>query len=111
MMEISSKKHVNINLVQVSGRLDAGSSPDLEKELVSLLESGEKDFLLDFAELDYISSVGLRVLLMAAKKAKAAGGKIVLNSLREHVHEVFEIAGFTAIFPIFSDRDEALGSY
>ena len=110
-MELNSSKHGDLNLVQVSGRLDANSSPELEKELVTLLESGEKDFLIDLAELDYISSVGLRVLLMAAKKAKASNGKVALNSLRDHVLEVFEIAGFTAIFPIYSSREEALENF
>ncbi len=110
-MELNSSKHGDVNLVQVAGRLDANSSPELEKKLVNLLESGEKDFLIDLAELDYISSVGLRVLLMAAKKAKASGGQVALNSLREHVLEVFEIAGFTAIFPIYVSREEALENF
>ena len=110
-MKLNSSKHGEVNLVQVAGRLDANSSPELEKELVNLLESGEKNFIIDLAELDYISSVGLRVLLMAAKKAKTSNGKVVLNSLREHVLEVFKIAGFTAIFPVFANREEALENF
>ncbi len=110
-MELNSSKQGDVNLVQVSGRLDANSSPELEKELVNMLESGEKDFLIDLAELDYISSVGLRVLLMAAKKAKVLNGKVALISLREHVLEVFEIAGFTAIFPIYANIEEALENF
>jgi anti-sigma B factor antagonist len=110
-MELNSSKHGDINLVIVSGRLDANSSPELEKELVTLIDAGEKDFLVDLAELDYISSVGLRVFLMAAKKAKASNGKVALTSLREHVLEVFEIAGFTAIFPISANREEALENF
>jgi len=110
-VELNSSRHGEVNLIQVTGRLDANSSPELEKELITLLESDEKFFLIDLAELDYISSVGLRVLLMVAKKAKALGGKVALNSLREHVLEVFEIAGFTAIFPIFASREEALENF
>lgn len=110
-MEILTSKQDGKNILQVKGRLDATSSPNLEKELLALLDAGEKDYVADLAGLEYISSVGLRVLLMAAKKAKSAGGKVVLSSLNDHVHEVFEIAGFTAIFPIYSSLDEAIANY
>ncbi len=110
-MEVNTSKHGEVMVMEVVGRLDAGTAPTLENELLQLLEAGNKDFLCDLEKLEYISSVGLRVLLMAAKKAKASGGKVVLNSLQEHVHEVFEIAGFTAIFPIFPTRDEAMSSF
>jgi anti-sigma B factor antagonist len=110
-MEIVTDKQDGKNILQVSGRLDANTSPELEKKLLSMLDDGEKDYIADLAGLEYISSVGLRVLLMAAKKAKSAGGKVVLSNLNEHVHEVFEIAGFTAIFPIFASLDEALTNY
>lgn len=110
-MELVTGKQDGKNILHVKGRLDATSSPVLEKELLALIEAGEKDYIADFAGLEYISSVGLRVLLMAAKKAKSAGGKVVLCGLNEHVYEVFEIAGFTAIFPIFSQIEEAVQNY
>lgn len=71
------------------------------------LSAGKKCFILDFNRLDYISSAGLKVLLMAAKKTSGIGGKLALSSLKEHVKEVFDIAGFTAIFPICSTREDA----
>ncbi len=110
-MEITSSKHEDIRILEITGRLDANTAPDLEKELLQHLEAEEKFFLVNFAGLDYISSVGLRVLLMAAKKAKSVGGKVVLSGLQEHVHEVFEIAGFTSIFQIFAGNEEALSVY
>lgn len=110
-MEIVTGKQDGKNIISVKGRLDANTSPELEKTLLAALDAGEKNFIADLSELDYISSVGLRVLLMTAKKAKSAGGKVVLCNLGEHVQEVFEIAGFTAIFPIFADLDEALTSF
>lgn len=110
-MELVTSKQDGKNIIQIQGRLDATSSPELEKELLTLIEAGEKDYIADLASLEYISSVGLRIFLMVAKKAKSAGGKVVLCSLNEHVYEVFEIAGFTAIFPIFSNLDEALNNY
>ncbi len=110
-MEIIKSKNGEVAALKVSGRLDASTASELEKSLIDLFDAGEKYILVDFAGLEYISSVGLRVLLMSAKKAKAAGGKVVLCGLQEHVSEVFEIAGFTAIFEIFDDSDAALGSF
>lgn len=110
-MEIRTGKRDDKSVLHVRGRLDATGGPLLEKELLALLAAGEKDYIADLSELDYISSVGLRVLLIAAKKAKEAGGKVVLSGLSEHVREVLEIAGFTAIFTIFADLDEAVSGF
>ena len=110
-MEIVTDKRDGKHIISVKGRLDATTSPELERALLTALDAGEKDYIADLAGLEYISSVGLRVLLMAAKKAKASGGKVVLCSLNDHVREVFEIAGFTAIFPIFDGVDEALTGF
>lgn len=110
-MDIEIRKNNDICIVAPSGRLDAESSPCLEKELLSKFEAGEKLFLIDLTNLEYISSVGLRVMLMATKKAKAAGGNIILCGMQDHVHEVFEIAGFTSIFEIYADYETALESF
>ena len=110
-MKIQGHKKGAIVVVEVEGRLDSVTSSELEKEILSLLQSGESNLLIDFAGLDYISSAGLRVLLMAAKKAKAAGGRVVLVNLVNNVKEVFDIAGFTSIFPIFQSQDEALAAF
>ena len=74
-MKIQDHKVGAAVVVEVAGRLDSVTSSELEKEILSQLQSGENNLLIDFAGLDYISSAGLRVLLMAAKKAKwqAAG--------------------------------------
>jgi anti-sigma B factor antagonist len=63
--------------------------------------------VIDGEKLDYISSTGLRVLLVAAKRLKAVDGRIVLSSLKPHILEVFEIAGFKSIFPIYGNVDQA----
>ena len=64
--------------------------------------------LIDFKSLDYISSAGLRVLIMVAKKLKAAQGSLVLCNLDEKIYEVFNVSGFTAIFDICTTQEEAL---
>lgn len=110
-MDIKEMNKDKATILMIEGRLDSSSSGVLEKKMLSLIEAGEKNFLFDFSGMDYISSAGLRVLLMAAKKSKAAGGKTVLSALTDNVMEVFEIAGFTGIFSIFTAQEEALQSF
>lgn len=107
-MELAKRKEKGATIVQVKGRLDAGSSPELEKEIAGLAGAGEKHILLDLAELNYISSAGLRVILAGAKKLKAHGGSLSVASLVSVVKEVFEISGFSSIIPIFGSAQEAL---
>jgi anti-anti-sigma factor len=110
-MEMTEQKKGAVVLLALNGRLDASTSSKLEEKLLGLIDHGEKQIVMNLEQLDYISSAGLRVLLMAAKKLKVASGKIVLASLKDQIREVFEIAGFSAIFPIFASESEALRSF
>lgn len=110
-MEIIQEKSNDIVVLKLVGKLDSNTSSQLEETVIGLIDSGEKKLLVDGQQLDYISSAGLRVLLMAAKKLKAGGGKIVLASLKDYIIEVFEIAGFNMIFQIFPNVAEAEASF
>ena len=94
----------------MKGRLDAVTSPMLEKDLTDLMAGGERFFVMDLADLDYISSAGLRSILVVVKRLKERQGKLVLASLKSVVREVFEISGFSTIIPIFESVDSALSS-
>ncbi len=94
--------------VRPKGRLDSASGPAFEKDLLGRIESGRLRVLLDFGELQYISSAGLRIVLLAAKKMNSAGGKLALCSLNPQIAEVFEISGFSNILDIHPSRDAAL---
>ena len=106
-MEITERKVGDVCIVSVTGRLDSGSSESFAQRLHHLIDGGERRLVIDGEKLEYISSTGLRVLLVAAKRLKAVDGTIVLSSLRPHILEVFEIAGFKSIFPIYGNVDEA----
>lgn len=110
-MEIVQEKSNDIVIIKLIGKLDSNTAPQLEGTIIPLIDSGEKKVLVDGIQLDYISSAGLRILLMAAKKLKASGGKIVLSNLKDYIKEVFEIAGFNMIFQIYSDNTEAEASF
>jgi anti-sigma B factor antagonist len=110
-MEVIEKKQEGISIVQLLGRLDSNTSPEFEQRLFKVIEDGERSVIVDFGELDYISSAGLRVLLKAAKQLKRSQGKIVLCSMKDYIKEVFEIAGFVALFPIAPSVGDAIKKF
>jgi len=110
-MEITKEKRGNVVLVEVKGRLDTSTSKTLEEALFASIDEGEKQLVLGCSQLDYLSSAGLRVLLLAAKRLRNINGKIVLYALQAQIKEVFDIAGFSSIFPLFNVQEEALRSF
>jgi len=107
-VQIHTTKEGNGTVVQLQGKVDATSAPSVEQALVGVIDQGEKRLVLDCAGMDFISSAGLRSLLLAVKKMKAAGGGISLAALQPNVKEVFDISGFSALFTIHGSRADAL---
>jgi anti-sigma B factor antagonist len=107
-MEIKEEKRGKVKIVGLRGKLDANSSQAVENQLLALLNQGEDRLVLDFSELTYISSLGLRVLMMVAKNIKKVNGKLALAGLNDHIYEIFKIARFTTIFSIYPSSDEAV---
>jgi len=92
------------------GRLESKTSPDLDKKVVALLAAGERKFVVDLAGIEYVSSAGLRVLLMLAKKLSGGAGRLALCGLNPPVREVFEIAGLGTLLALYPTRDAALAA-
>ncbi len=109
-MEIRTEVVNAITVVSLKGRLDINTHGQLETELNGLAGKGVSKVLVDAGGLEYISSAGLRVLLASAKQFRKLQGAIGLTSLTPTVKQVFEISGFTSIFPIYASREEALGA-
>ena len=109
-MKIKEDKKGQAIVLAIEGRLDSITSGTLEKKFLTVIDAGEKNIVFDFTSMDYISSAGLRVLLMAARKTAKLGGKVVLAALCDNVKEVFDIAGFTSIFTITGSSEEAIGT-
>ena len=107
-MEITERKTADVVTLGLSGKLDATTAKTFEEKLLSQIESGERRFVINLAQLDYISSSGLRVFLLAAKRLNIANGKIGLCSLQDPVREVFDIAGFSSVFSIYGSDDDAI---
>ena len=85
-------------IVKVVGRLDTTTAPELETSLKESFEGLEK-LVLDFGELDYLSSAGLRVLLQA-QKAMNKQGEMVVRNVNETISEIFEVTGFSDVLTI-----------
>lgn len=107
-MELTVVREKNVVVVSVRGNMDAVTAPAFEKRLSELISKGDKVFLIDFSGLDYISSAGLRSMLVVAGRLKTDNSRMVFSGLKGHVEEVFKIAGFYAIFEIFESKEAAL---
>jgi anti-anti-sigma factor len=93
----------------LDGRLDTVTAPDLERPLLELV--GGSSVVLDMAAVRFVSSAGLRVLLKAAKAAKAAGHGFSICAMQPSVNEVYAIGGFDRIIAAFPTRAEAVAAY
>lgn len=105
-MEITEKKADGYTVIGIVGRLDTTNYSLLEKKLMELIDSGDTRLLVNLSKMDYVSSSGLRILLMALKRVTMAKGKFALCSLQENIKEIFEISGFTNIFEIYPNEEE-----
>ena len=107
-MEFSDKKVGECLVVIPQGRLDVVTAPFFDDVFQAHLDGGAIQLVIDMAGVDYISSAGLRSILLAAKKVRALSGDIRFCSMQGMVAEVFSISGFESMFSIFATVDEAV---
>lgn len=93
--------------ISLSGRLDSDSYSQAEATVTSILSSEPKVIIFNMSELNYISSMGLRVIMMTRKKLEAAGGTVVMTNLQPQIAKVFEIAAVLPKQVIFASIEEA----
>ena len=109
-MDIQDEKMGAATVVSLKGRLDAIQSKQVEEKLLKLIEAGGTKMVLDLGGLEYISSIGLRVFMLAAKRMKVVKGELALTNVQEPVRKIFDIAGFTPLFRSFPTREEAVAA-
>ena len=109
-MEFSHEQADDVATVKLAGRLDSSNAQSTEENFSQVLAGAAPHLAIDMSGLDYISSAGLRVLLVVAKKVQQAQGKVVLFALVPNVREVFSISGFDKIFAIYPDAATALAA-
>ena len=110
-MQFSSQRLVDVVLAAPVGQIDHPNAEQLKQALAPILDAagpGKNALVLDFSRVEYISSMGLRILLMAAKQLRACGGRIAVAALQPVVKEIFEIARFNHVLEFFPDVRTAL---
>jgi anti-anti-sigma factor len=95
-MEIKISEEGTRTLIELEGRLDTNTSPQLEEALNGLFSKGKNELLVDLAKCDFVSSAGLRVIV-AAQKRVMAGGSLAFRNVQPEVMDVFEMTGFSKI--------------
>ena len=109
-MDISEDRKADAVILALSGKLDATTAKTFEDRIFGVINGGTQRLVVDLSQLDYVSSSGLRVFILAAKRLQTVDGKIVLCSLKDHVRQVFDLAGFSSMLSIYASRDEAMKS-
>ncbi|MCY4674120.1 MAG: STAS domain-containing protein [Bacteroidetes bacterium] len=103
-LEVLEEREANILTLVPVGRVDSSNAPLFERVLKDWIDDGETNIIVDFSKLSFISSSGMRVLLIGAKSVRAISGKLVLCGMRDSIREIFSISGFDTIIPVVKDR-------
>ena len=112
-MSLSHRSYGEARVVSPRGRLDHDNCETFQRDLAAQLEACEKEhaaLVLDMSGLEYVSSAGLRCLMIAAKQASSHAGRIVVASAQPVVAEILQISRFNLVLPVFRTTREALAS-
>ena len=110
-MTIDESTSDRVTVLSPVGRIDTTTSGRLEDTLRQNVDGGVRDLLVDLAGIEYISSAGLRVFLVLAKRMKDLRGRLVLCGMREPVRQVFQLAGFMPLFVVEPERSAAMARF
>jgi len=109
-MEIQTSTQDGVTIIKLSGNLDGNTVNDAQEKIMPLLPSANMSMVLDLKDCGYISSAGLRLLLMAAKQLSTQNGILVLSGLSDEIKDVMEMTGFNNFFKTFPDVPAAVAA-
>ena len=109
-MDVTTERQDGVLSARVSGRIDGSNVAEFEAAVRAAIEDGDRAVIMDLEKLSYISSAGLRAVLLTAKSLWKRNAKFVLCSLSAQIREVFEISGFDKIITLHASSAEALAS-
>ena len=110
-MEIVVEIQDGITIYRLKGRLDTNTSPELEIRLLQAISDGLQHMVINFKDLEYVSSAGIRVILKTIKAIKSKNGLIMLCCMQDYVKEVFEISGVDFFSPITATMGDELKAF
>jgi len=109
-LDITTEEKQGKIVIHVSGRLDASSAPILEEKMSEVIGGGNFHLLIDFSNVEYLASAGMRLMLSNSKKLKTENGSLLFCSISEDVMEIIKMAGFEKILSIYPTEQEALAA-
>lgn len=109
-MDINEQTVGSALVVSLNGRLDGVTAPDLEARVASVVERGDVKVVLDCSAMPYVSSAGLRALLVSARKCQQAGGKLAIAALKPECRSVLEMSGFLKVIDCHETSESALAA-
>ena len=98
------------SIIELTGRIDNATSADIETRINAALDGEPSALVLDFSGVTFVSSIGLRVLLLAAKRCRKQNARLALHSVSPQIVDLFGVSGLTRIFPVHDSRDAALAA-
>jgi anti-sigma B factor antagonist len=112
-MEIKVESMKRCELVTVSGQIDSLSAPDLEQRLLDMVEAGKKNLVVNFRDVTFISSPGLKALLAAQirTRKKLPPGEVVISEIPPNLKDVLDLVGLHHLFKFYDQDVEAVGSF
>ena len=110
-MQVEKSLSSNVTILYVNGRVDSGNAKDFEKSVLPEINSAISGLILDGGSLEYISSAGLRVILMVAKSAQQSDTPFAVCALNDEIVELFSITGFDAIITLEPTIEGALAKF
>lgn len=108
IITIKEEAKGDVLVLNMSGRLDAVSSPNAEHTVFDFINTGHYKLVLNFSGIDYLSSAGMRMLLSITKKLKSLPGKVVICSITQNVMDVLKMSGFDHVLELTGTEEEAL---
>ena len=109
-MGINAERANGTVIAKADGRIDSSNSREFHSDLQTVVAESDTTLVLDFEDVSYISSAGMRVILLATKNLQKSGMRFVLCSMTDSVREVFTISGFDKIISIHNSQAEALSA-
>jgi anti-sigma B factor antagonist len=111
-MQITNSPFKHCDLVKVEGRLDSSTAPQLAEAMEAVTNAGRFKIVIDLADVSFMSSAGLRVLINTQKTCKRYNrGELVLAAIPANIHSALDLAGFIPLYKVFDDALAAVGSF
>lgn len=107
-VEVTEETRRDVLILKLQGRLDALTSPAVERKIFDHINNGKHKLLLDFSGVEYLSSAGMRMLLSTAKKLKSLSGKLIVCNIVPNVMDVLRMSGFDHVLDLSKTEEEAL---